>query len=83
MSKTIDFMSKTLEAMAASSEKQAQTNEELNHTIAQLVKTIEALKEQLGKNSKNSSKPPSSDGLAKPQKSSETFRQKTRRAKRL
>ncbi len=66
MSKTIDTMSKTLEAMAASSEKQVQTNEELNHTIAQLIKTVEALKEQLGKNSKNSSKPPSSDGLAKP-----------------
>lgn len=66
MSKTINTMSKTLEAMAASSEKQVQTNEELNHTITQLVKIIEALKEQLGKNSKNSSKPPSSDGLAKP-----------------
>ena len=65
MSKTIDAMSKTLEVMAASSEKQAQTIEELHHTIAQLVQTIEDLKEQLGKNSKNSSKPPSSDGLTK------------------
>lgn len=34
--------------------------------IAQLNQTIQELKEQLSKNSKNSSKPPSSDGLKKP-----------------
>lgn len=34
--------------------------------IAQLNQTIQELKEQLNKNSKNSSKPPSSDGLKKP-----------------
>lgn len=34
--------------------------------IAQLNQTIQGLKEQLNKNSKNSSKPPSSDGLKKP-----------------
>lgn len=33
--------------------------------IAKLNKTIQELKEQLNKNSKNSSKPPSSDGLKK------------------
>lgn len=59
MSDTLDAMSKTMDAMAVSSDKQAQT-------IAKLVKTIEELKEQLGINSQNSSKPPSSDGPAKP-----------------
>ena len=34
--------------------------------IAQLNQTIQGLKEQLNKNSKNSSKPPSSDGFKKP-----------------
>ena len=34
--------------------------------IAQLNQTIQELKEQLNKNSKNSSKPPSSDGFKKP-----------------
>ena len=34
--------------------------------IAQLNQTIQELKEQLNKNSKNSSKPPSSDGFNKP-----------------
>ena len=35
-------------------------------TIAKLNQTIQELKEQLNKNSKNSSKPPSSDGYKKP-----------------
>ena len=34
--------------------------------IVQLNQTIQELKEQLNKNSKNSSKPPSSDGYKKP-----------------
>ncbi len=34
--------------------------------IAQLNKTIQELKEQINKNSQNSSKPPSSDGFKKP-----------------
>lgn len=38
----------------------------LNHTIDELNQRIKELTEQLGKNSKNSSKPPSSDGLKKP-----------------
>ena len=41
-------------------------NEILTATIAELNQTIQELKEQLNKNSKNSSKPPSSDGLKKP-----------------
>jgi len=66
MSDAIDAMSKTMEVIAESSEQQTQTINDLHQTIDKLVKTIEALKEQLGKNSNNSSKPPSSDGLAKP-----------------
>jgi uncharacterized phage infection (PIP) family protein YhgE len=42
------------------------TVEELNSTVETLNQTIKELKEQLNKNSKNSSKPPSSDGLKKP-----------------
>lgn len=38
----------------------------MNQTIAELNQTIQELKEQLNKNSKNSSRPPSSDGLKKP-----------------
>lgn len=41
-------------------------NSTLTATIAELNQTIRELKEQLNKNSKNSSKPPSSDGLKKP-----------------
>ena len=40
-------------------------NEELTATVRELNQTIKELKEQLNKNSKNSSKPPSSDGLKK------------------
>lgn len=41
-------------------------NEMLTATITELNQTIQELKEQLNKNSKNSSKPPSSDGYKKP-----------------
>ena len=39
---------------------------ELTDTVDKLKQTIEDLREQLNKNSRNSSKPPSSDGLGKP-----------------
>lgn len=41
-------------------------NEILTAIIAELNQTIHELKEQLNKNSQNSSKPPSSDGFKKP-----------------
>lgn len=41
-------------------------NQALTATVAELNQTIKELKEKLNKNSKNSSKPPSSDGLKKP-----------------
>ena len=40
-------------------------NQALTATVAELNQTIKELKEKLNKNSKNSSKPPSSDGLKK------------------
>jgi transposase len=43
-----------------------QTNEKLNDTITVLNRTIKELTEKSGKNSGNSSKPPSSDGFNKP-----------------
>ncbi len=39
--------------------------DELNATVKGLAQTIRELKEQINKNSQNSSKPPSSDGLKK------------------
>ncbi|MDF2544342.1 MAG: transposase [Herbinix sp.] len=62
-----------LKSMSASMENQSQTNlqlnqtiQQLNQTIQQLTETVAELKEKLNKNSNNSSKTPSSDGLKKP-----------------
>ena len=41
-------------------------NERLNETLKDLQETIKELRRQLGQNSKNSSKPPSTDGYKKP-----------------
>ena len=55
----VDFLTKQNNTLTA-------TVVSTNQTINELNQTIKELKEQLNKNSKNSSKPPSSDGLKKP-----------------
>ena len=59
---TEEFVRYLMEQDAALSDRVA----ELTATVKELNQTIMELKEQLNKNSKNSSKPPSSDGLKKP-----------------
>jgi transposase len=56
----------TVEAQAATIAELRKTNEEYKTTIKALLDEIVLLREQMGTNSRNSSKPPSSDGLAKP-----------------
>ncbi|MDQ7016324.1 MAG: IS66 family transposase, partial [Gammaproteobacteria bacterium] len=46
-------------------------NQQLMRRVAQLEQEVTQLKEQLSKNSRNSSKPPSSDGYGKPQPKSQ------------
>lgn len=53
------------EALKATVARQTEVIEKLQQTIMELNQTIAELKEQVNKNSRNSSKPPSSDGLGK------------------
>lgn len=65
---TREFVQQLLDQIAsltATVESLTTANKEQTELIAQLNQTIQELKEQLNKNSKNSSKPPSSDGLKK------------------
>ena len=55
-----------VKAMAATNTALQRTTEVLTSTVDALRVEIAALRSQLGSNSKNSSKPPSSDGLGKP-----------------
>lgn len=61
--KTILSLNATIEELRLLLDSMRQSHEQ---EVADLQKVIEALQEQLNKNSRNSSKPPSSDGLAKP-----------------
>lgn len=52
--------------LISQNEQLTSTVEQLNQTISELQDTIKELKRQLGQNSSNSSKPPSTDGFKQP-----------------
>ena len=59
------FTQEFIESLIKQNQMQLEQIEKLNKTIEELNATIKELREQLNKNSGNSSKPPSSDGLKK------------------
>lgn len=61
----IKELTNTVKSQADANDRLSATVAELQATIAELNETIKELQEKLGKNSRNSSKPPSSDGLGK------------------
>jgi len=64
--RTIEGSNRIIDELSQAKTGLSETVEVLNKTIAELTERIKELTEMLGKNSRNSSKPPSSDGLNKP-----------------
>ncbi len=62
----IEHLLQQVDSLTSSVNSLTNTVDAQTNLIAQLNQAIQELKEQLNKNSKNSSKPPSSDGLKKP-----------------
>ena len=62
----VNITEEFVRSLMKQNEEQSARIAELSAEIASLNQTIRELKEQLNKNSKNSSRPPSSDGLKKP-----------------
>ena len=66
LTQRVEEQSETIETLRHAIDESNQTNRELLETIEVLQKTIQELMEKLGMSSKNSSKPPSTDGFNKP-----------------
>lgn len=64
---TVDRQTETIENQTETIENQTSVIEKLRSELSEKNATIKKLKEQLGMNSQNSSKPPSTDGFTKPQ----------------
>ena len=71
---TIAELRLALDAQQAASAAQSETIAGLNATVAELQETIRELQRQLGRNSRNSSQPPSKDGFSKPKPQSQRKR---------